>query len=489
MTVAGLAVLLGVQTGATAAPAPGSSGAGDLYYPDYGNGGYDVEHYDIGLRYYPDSDRLTGTTTILATATQDLSTLNLDFVLSTRSVRVNNRPATYARQGDHELVITPERTVAKGTQLTIVVNYDDVPSSVVASGTTAWKRTPDGAVATGEPKSAWWWYPSNDHPTDKASFDVSVLMPDGLEAISNGSPTRWAQPEFSGWSRWSWRQEKPQATYLAFLALGDYDTYRDTSADGSTIVTAYSRLLDPATAQAARASVERTDEILEWEAGMFGPYPFTSRGGVVVNLASGGLENQTRPVYGTSSFSRGSRTSLVAHELSHQWFGDSVSVGQWKDIWLNEGFAYYTGWMWSEEQGLGTAAEIADYVYASYPADDPFWQALPGDPGAGELFHDTVYERGALTLHRLRELVGDDNFFAILRAWTAEHRYGNAVTADFVALAERISGRELESFFQTWLYTPSRPDLGTSVTKAAPAQPKSWPELVAVQKTAHQPVA
>jgi aminopeptidase N len=487
VTAAALVAVLGLQTGAhAAAPTPGSPGVGDVYYPEYGNGGYDVEHYDIRLRYYPDTDRLTGTTTILATATQDLSAFDLDFVLKTKSVRVNNRPAQFARQGDHELVVTPERAVATGTPLTIVVQYDDVPSSVVASGFTSWNRTADGALAVNEPEIAWWWYPSNDHPTDKASFDVSVLVPAGLEAISNGVPTRWAQPELDGWNRWSWRQDRPQATYLTFLAIGDFDTYQDTSADGSPIVTAYNTRLDAATKAAARATVERTDEVLNWESGLFGPYAFGARGGVVTGADDQGfaLENQTRPVYDGRSFLRGSNDSLIVHELAHQWFGDTVSVGQWKDIWLNEGFATYAQWLWSEDQGEGTAAEIAQYVYGTaYPADDPFWQVLPGDPGATDLFDDAVYDRGALTLQHLRELVGDEDFFAILKEWVATHRYGDGTTPEFVALAEKISGTDLGAFFQTWLYTPGRPAGVTTLSKRA--EPRSWPKIVAAHQAEH----
>ncbi|MEV6630409.1 M1 family metallopeptidase [Actinoplanes sp. NPDC051470] len=483
VTAAVLAAVLTVQSGAQAAPAPGSPGAGDVYYPEYGNGGYDVAHYDIRLRYYPGTDRLTGTTTILATATQDLSAFNLDFVLATTSVRVNNRPATYARQGDHELVVTPARPVAAGTPLTIVVEYDDVPSNVVASGFTSWNRTPDGALAVNEPEISWWWYPSNDHPTDKATYDVSVLVPEGIEAISNGVPTRWAQPVIGGWNRWSWRQDRPQAPYLAFLALGDFETYQDTSADGSPIVTAYNKRLAPAALAAAKTSVERTDEILDWEAGLFGPYPFGARGGVVTAAGDQGfaLENQTRPVYDGASFARGSNNSLIVHELAHQWFGDSVSVGQWKDIWLNEGFASYAQWLWSEEQGEGTTAELASYVYHEvYPADDPFWQVLPGDPGADRLFDGAVYDRGALTLQYLREKVGDEKFFAILRGWAASQRYGDGITSEFIALAEQISGQDLDAFFQTWLYTPGRPALAKSA-KAVSSQPKSWPQIVAAR--------
>jgi aminopeptidase N len=470
---------------AQAAPSPGSPGIGDRYFPDYGNGGYDVGHYDIRLRYSPDTDRLSGTTTILATATKDLSAFNLDFVLDVSSVRVNNRAATFARRGDHELVITPARTIARGTAITVVVAYSGIPSAVKAEGLTNWTRTADGALAVNEPESAWWWFPSNDHPLDKATFDVSVLAPDAVQVISNGVQTSAPVPGPTGWSRWYWRSVRPQATYLAVLAIGKYSIETDTSSNGSPIITAYSKSLGDYEG-AARASVGRTDEIIDWESGIFGPYPFEARGGVVTPpLALGfALEAQTRPVYDGAFWRRGSNTYVVTHENAHQWFGDSVSVAQWRDIWLNEGFATYAEWLWSEEQGEGTVQEVADFTYASYPADDPFWQVLPGDPGAGAIFDNAVYDRGAMTLQALRLAVGDTDFFAIIKAWTARKRYGNGTTAQFQALAERISGVDLDTLFKEWLFTPGQPPspspasaAGLRTTAAAPAQPRSWPKI------------
>ncbi|MDT5043330.1 MAG: hypothetical protein QOE51_4315, partial [Actinoplanes sp.] len=282
-----------------AAPAPGSPGLGDEYFPDYGNGGYDVDHYDIRLRYQPSSDTLTGTTTILATATQELSSFDLDFVLDTESVLVNNRAAGFARQGDHELVVTPERALKAGQTMTVVVKYSGVPSSKVAAGFTAWVRTPDGAVAVGEPEIAWWWYPSNDHPQDKATFDVSVMVPEGVEVVSNGVQPRQPTTELLGWKRWYWHSAKPQATYLTFVAIGQYATTTDTAANGQPVLNAYSELLTPATLAAARSSVERTAEVVDWESTVFGPYPFEARGGVIAppGVLGFALENQTRPVY------------------------------------------------------------------------------------------------------------------------------------------------------------------------------------------------
>ncbi|MEV8503329.1 M1 family metallopeptidase [Actinoplanes sp. NPDC051475] len=486
-TIATVLTLAGTAAPAAAAPAPGGAGLGDEYFPDYGNSGYDVSHYDIRLRYYPDEDRLTGTTTILAQAEQDLSSFNLDFILDVTSVKVNNRPATFVRQGDHELVVTPARPVADGQAMTVVVQYSGVPSNKVAAGFTAWIRTPDGAMAVGEPEEAWWWFPSNDHPSDKATFDVSVAVPDGVEVISNGVQPRDPTPEVLGWTRWYWRSAKPQATYLAFITIGQYDITRDVTPAGEPVINAYSKLLPEDFDAAARASVERTAEITEWEESLFGPWPFTARGGVVAPPGTLGfaLENQTRPNFSARFFRGGSNTSVVVHENAHQFFGDAVSVAEWKNIWLNEGFASYVEWLWSEEQGEGAAQEIFDYLYAT--ESDEFWTVEPGDPTAPRLFDGAVYDRGAMTLHQLRKTVGDDHFFEILRTWVAEHRYGDATIAQFIALSEKISGLQLDDLFQTWLYTPSKPVLASSFAKAAaPVEPKSWATIKRTHELLHE---
>ncbi|WP_455565641.1 M1 family metallopeptidase [Micromonospora echinaurantiaca] len=463
----------------TAAPQPGGPGLGDSYFPDYGNGGYDVEHYDVRLRYDPQTDLLTGTTTILARATQDLSRFNLDFLLDVDSVRVNGWPATAGREGVHELVVTPRRAVTAGQQLTVVVRYSGVPSETLVGGYTGWTRTDDGAMAVNEPESAWWWFPSNDHPTDKATYDISVSVPTGVEVISNGVQPRPPVAEAGNRTRWSWRTTSPTATYLAFLAIGQYDIVSDTAPNGQPVVNAYSTTLGEL-GPAARASIERTAEIVEWASGIFGPYPFEAQGGVAgpVDGIGFALETQTRSVYGPGFWRRGANTYVVVHENAHQWFGDSVSVGDWSDIWLNEGFASYAEWLWSEEQGEGTAQELFDFTYASYPADDEFWQVPPGEPGPNRIFDGAVYDRGAMALHQLRLAVGDDAFFAILPAWTAEHRHGNASIEQFQALAERISGLDLDDLLDAWLFTPGRPGVPTTArTSTPPTEPTSWAKL------------
>jgi aminopeptidase N len=451
LLVAGVLMLPGT-------PVPGAAGVGDNYFPDYGNGGYDVSHYDIRLRYQPATDELAGTTTIRAAVTQDLSSFDLDFLLDVRSVSVDGRPARFTRQGDHELVVTPAHPLRRGHAMTVRVTYSDIPSSKQSEIFSTWFRTPDGALAVGEPEAAWWWFPSNDHPIDKAYFDISVAVPDGVEALSNGTMPHPPASDGPGWTRWSWHSAKPMATYLAFVTIGQYDIEESRSPSGRPVLNAYSKLLTPDLDAAARASVGRTAEIVDWESGIFGPYPFEAEGGVVTppGILPYSQETQTRPAYGTSHFRRGPDPYVVVHENAHQWFGDDVSLKRWQDIWLNEGFATYAEWLWSEHVGDGTAQEQFDALYDGIPADDEMWKLPPGDPGVPVITPE-IYLRGPMTLQQLRVTVGDPAFFRILRAWPAAHRYGNGDTAQFIALAEKISGRDLGPLFQAWLYTPTKP--------------------------------
>ncbi|MFR9787817.1 M1 family metallopeptidase [Streptomyces sp. MB22_4] len=478
--LAAASLLLAIPASA-ASYSPGAPGIGDPYYPYYGNGGYDVSHYDLRLRYQPATDELQGTATIQARTTQDLSRFDLDFLLDVSEVRVNGVRASFARAEQHELVVTPKKPLPEGAPLTVVVRYRGVPSTKSAYGFTTWHRTPDGAVAADEPESAWWWFPSNDHPSDKATYDVSVAVPDGTQAVSNG--TLRSTDAKRGWTRYSWRQDRPQATYLATLAIGKFDITTSRSERGVPVINAYSKDLG-ARDGAARASVERTGEIVDWLSDYFGPYPFATAGGYVPNTTTGyALETQTRVYYSPKQFAKGSNTSLVVHELAHQWYGDDVSLKGWKDIWLNEGFATYAQWLWSEHEGEGTAQQLADHVYSSHAADDPFWTVKPGDPGPDDQFDDAVYDRGAAALQALRDEIGDGAFFRILKGWPKAHAYGNASVADFEKYAEKISGKPLAGLFDTWLYEPTKPSAGAArsftATDAAAPLPKSWNQIEA----------
>jgi len=454
-TAAVLGLMLAVPASAGSA-GPGAAGIGDPYYPTYGNGGYDVSHYDLALDYRPETDRLSGTATVSATATQSLTSFDLDFALDVSAVRVDGRPAAFTTSGEQELVVTPARTVPRGHRMTVTVTYSGVPSTVERYGFTSWQRTPDGGVAANEPESAWWWFPSNDHPLDKATFDVRVRVPAGEQAVSNGLLV--SSHTARGTTDYHWRQDRPQATYLATLAVGHFDITHSRTRTGVPVTNAYSTGLAPALAANARAGVERTAEIIDFLSGYFGPYPFDAAGGYVPNVPSHfAIETQTRVFYSPAVFAKDPDTSVVAHELAHQWWGDDVSLARWSDIWLNEGFAGYAEWLWAEHEHTGTPQQLARQVYDAHPADDPFWTVEPGDPGAQNQFDDAVYDRGAVAIQALRTTVGDRAFLALLKAWPAQHRYGNGTIAQFQHLAEKLSGRDLGDFFRTWLYTPAKP--------------------------------
>ena len=466
----------------------GAPGVGDDYYPLYGNGGYDVKHYLLRVAYTPATDRLVGVATISAVATQNLCRFNLDFQgMTVRSVTVDGQRARWTRSRDHELTVTPRHELRQGRRFRTVVHYDGVPRTQVDLSVPdeplpyGWIHTDDGAVVVSEPEGSANWFPLNDHPTDKAAFTFVVTVPAGLEAISNG---RLISRRTHGHrTTWVWNAPEPMAPYLATATIGQFDlrTYR--TADGLRMYDAvdpdlYDEPVDPQDpasptfGEIADGSLARQGEILDFLSEQFGPYPFSTGGGIVDDAENlfFALENQTRPIYPGFAFTDPiDGDFLVVHELAHQWYGDSVALAEWKHIWLNEGFATYAEWLWSEHEGLGTTQEVFDSFYNDIPADDPFWDVVIGDPGIPFLFHGAVYVRGAMTLQALRNQVGDRDFFRILRAWAQRRAGGNGTTAQFIALAERISGQQLDALFHAWLFTPAKPAL-TSTTTAAMAR-------------------
>ncbi|CAI9416186.1 M1 family metallopeptidase [Nocardioides sp. T2.26MG-1] len=459
----------------------GARGIGDPYYADYGNGGYDVDHYDIRVSYVPRTDRLSGTTRIRAHAAQELSRFNLDFVLPVSSVRVNDRRATYT-QGRHELVVTPRQTLHDGEVMRVEVTYSGVPSTIRSDGIKPWIRTDDGVAAVGEPEIAAWWFPANDHPRDKATYDVRVTVAKGLEALGNGVLV--SKKDRHVRRTWHWREAKPMASYLAFFVVGQFDVTR-LRVDGLPVITAVASHGGTEGRYAAR-DLRQSPRVLRFEARHFGPYPFDAMGGVAPAADFGfALENQTRPVYTRGFWSSGPNLYVVIHELAHQWYGDSVSVENWRDIWLNEGFASFAEWLWSEKHGDGTAARLFKQTWRTYPRRDPFWKVRIGDPGAHNEFDGAVYDRGAMTLQALRTRIGNPDFSTVLKDWAADHRYGNASIPEFIALAEQVSGEDLASFFDAWLYTDARPapteengfPPGFTARSARTAVPASWAQI------------
>jgi aminopeptidase N len=434
------------------APSAGAAGIGDPYFPQYGNGGYRVGHYDIDVSFNPATEKLRGRTVIAARTTKSLSRFNLDLVLPASKVLVNGVPAAHRRTA-HELIVTPRQPLRDGQQMRVVVRYAGVPQDRKVAGARPWVTTRDGAVAVGEPEIAAWWFPSNDHPSDKAGFDITLRVPRGVEAISNGKLL--SRRNRGGQSVWRWREDDPMATYLAFAAIGQYDIVRGRTDSGRPYLYAYSKLLR--SQRAARKSVSATASITAWLARTWGAYPYDEIGGVVIGKWIGfALENQTRPVYSRAFFQFSQDRSVVAHEMAHQWFGDAVAVERWRNIWLNEGFATYSEWLYAAHSRKVTVDQIFKRTYQGYRNNERFWNVPIGAPGVKRMFNPAVYDRGAMAAHALRNKIGSADFFRTMRTWVRTSD-GNGTTAELQALAEKVSGRRLDGFFDVWLFRTSRP--------------------------------
>ena len=463
--LAALVLIAGLLSGwgaATAAPdaataaeeaavtgTPGRNGIGDDYFPTDGNTGYEVRHYGVHLEAWLANKRLKGWTTITARATQDLSRFNLDFLLDTRAVRVNGRRAEFRQRTRHELQVTPRTPIAAGERFTVRVRYDGHPGRIKWGGEWAWNGNRHEMIAMGQPHIATWWFPANDHPRDKARFDIHIKVRKGHEAIANGHLVKRVRGR--KWIRWHWRPKEPMAPYLAFFAAGDFRMERE-RVDGLSHRYAVSRLLTTKQQRRAMAFLRTTPRVQAWLERWLGPYPFSTSGGVVTGLDPGfALENQTRPTYPFVG-GRG-QSGLVAHELAHQWFGNLVSVRNWRDIWLNEGLSTYFEMLWDDNWGASSPQAWLLSAWESY--GDGFWDLRIADPGPVRMFDGPVYVRGAMTVQALRHRIGTADFRALVRGWLRDRVRGES--ADFEALAEQVSGADLDGFFDAWLRTDRRP--------------------------------
>ncbi|MEU8341434.1 M1 family metallopeptidase [Spirillospora sp. NPDC048832] len=456
---------------------PGAPGVGDPYFPLEGNGGYDVRHYSLDLAYDPDHDQLDGTVTITARATQNLSRFDLDLSgMDVERIWVGGQRAQHRRQGQ-ELIITPRHGVRKGSVFRTVVKYGGVPQTIVGSPIVfgspyGFLHTPDGAFVGGEPNGAHTWFPVNDHPSDKATYDYTLRVPEGLTAVANGRLTGHGRA-VSTFSRrpgktraevFRWREDSPMASYLTTIDIGKWVVKQGRTPGGVPSYTAVDPVLLKDQPDAVDFFHGTTAEVTDLWSKAFGRYPFGSTGAIADDARYEGqplgfsLETQSKPVYSAVR-----STGTIAHELAHQWFGDAVSPAQWKDIWLNESFATWSAWYYTELTGGRSAHDAARATYAARPFPDregrPFWSVITADPQRDTMFNDRVYNGGGMMLQFLREKMGDEAFLTLLRTWYATHKYGNARTAQFTSLAQRIAGQDLSTFFNDWLYSPIKPEL------------------------------
>jgi aminopeptidase N len=461
-------------------PTPGADGLGDRLYPTLGNGGYDVLHYDLALRYATSdpTQAIDGDVTVVARATQSLSRFDLDFGgMSIGGVSVNGKAAAFKRNAE-ELIVTPRDPLPKGAQFSVkITNFASAPTKINGNvHSTAFFVTPDGSVTAPQPNDAHLIYPCNDHPRDKATFTFTFDVPAGTDAIANGVET--GHTTRSGRTTWTYAMDEPMATELTQLTVGDWD-FSTPRRHGNVVLR---DVTAPRVTASMQSALALEPSQLDYMQARVGPYPFDTYGILVPDADPGfALETQTLtmfPFAGFSSQGQGAWEPTMVHELAHNWFGNSVAPYAWSDLWLNEGHATWYEFNYAESkgqlvedtenspdpQGQATLDALMRAVYAH--GDE--WRkdfgpvALPSsnkNTFTG-LFSYNVYHGGALVLYALRQKIGTPAFERLERAWVQRYAGRSASTDDFIALAAEISGRsDVPAFMRDWVYGTTTPPM------------------------------
>jgi aminopeptidase N len=454
--VAATATLVAGAGVALAAPAGthhgyGARGAGDPYYPRQGNGGYEVDHYRLQIHYAPSTHRIRGVETIHATAKQTLTRFDLDLrpAMHVSKVLVGGAAAGVRQplSRKQELVIRPHRQPVRGQNFVVKIYYAGTGRALhdPDGSLDGWIHTNDGAFVADEPQGSPTWFAVNDTPRDKATYTVSINVPNRVKAIGNG--VLRSRVNKGGRTTWTWHIGRPIQSYLVTATVGRFHLERGKTSQGIPYLTA----VDPSQRAQAAAVLKQLPKIITYFSSKYGRYPFGETGAVVDYAPQVGyaLETATRPI-----FDRAPSSATLSHELAHQWFGDTVTLKRWRDIWLNEGFAEFSSWLWQAHTGGMTLRHHKRWLLAH--ASD--WNPPPANPGdAADVFDGSVYDRGACALEVLREKVGSKIFFATLRGWVRAHKYGNATVPQFIAYAQHRAHRDLRGFFHHWLYRSGKP--------------------------------
>ena len=432
---------------------PGAEYSGDSYLPGHGNGGYRVLHYDLDLDYRVGPNRLAGRATVTAVATQALSRFTLDLGrFRIQEVRVDGRPVKYAHRPD-KLQIRPERPIAAGATFRVDVRYSGKPVPIAGRwGDLGWDELTDGVLVASQPDGAPSWFPCDDEPAGKATFRVALTTASAYTVLVTGDLV--ARRRGAGTTTWVYERNEPTAPYLMSVQIGRYELVE--LAAGGVVQRA---AIPPRLRVTFAHDFARHGEIMATLQRFFGPYPFRE---YVVVVADDDLEDpveaQGMAVFGANHVDgRRTHERLAVHELAHQWFGNSLTVADWRHIWLNEGFATYAEWLWSGVAG-GLPADAHAAQWHTRLAGRPAGIRV-ADPGVDRMFDPLVYKRGALTLHALRKRIGDDSFFALLRSWVAEHRHATVTTAQFREHAQRFARQPLDGLFTAWLDRPALPPM------------------------------
>ncbi len=442
-------------TGPTGPSRPGASvQTPDPYLPGREDGGLDVTRYDLELDYRVATNRLDGSARVHATTLRTLDALALELTgLNVSSVLVDGaKPARWSHRAGR-LSVRLARQVPAGTAVVVEVRYTGSPGPRRGPwGEVGWEELTDGVIVAGQPDGAPTWFPCHDHPSDKAAFRIALTTDAGYEVACNGVLT--SRTPRASRVRWVFEQSEPTAPYLATVQIGRYE--RLLLAEGPVRQEA---LVPARLRRGAVHDLERQPRMMALFTERFGPYPFPAYTVVVTDdPLEIPLEAHGLSVFGANHVdgSRGAER-LVAHELAHQWFGNSLTATRWHDIWLHEGFACYAEWLWAQESGGRSAAAHARTVHAQLAARPQ--DLVLSDPGPASMFDDRVYQRGALTLQSLREAVGDGAFFDVLRTWTRRHALAGVSTDEFIACATEVTGQDVAALLEVWLHAPALPPL------------------------------
>jgi len=408
--------------------------------------------YDLEIDYRVRTNRLEGRAVLNAVAAVATRAVTLDLVgLRATRVRLDGDTAIPFRQGPRALQVTLPRPMAAGEEFSLEIVYAGAPGPRRSRwGTIGWEELADGALVANQPTGAATWFPCNDRPDDRARYRMRVTTDRDYAAVATG--TRVLDRVEGRRRHVEYVSDVPTATYLAAVQIGRY-VRTDVPVPGSFPFELWAPPALRAPAVAAFGTVAAMGAAFE---DAFGPYPQPQYTVVVTaDDLEIPLESQGMAVFGANHLDADSER-LVAHELAHQWFGNSVGIERWRDIWLNEGFACYAEWIWSEVSGGPTAHECAvshHRLLRSEPQD-----LVLTDPGPDLMFDDRVYKRGALMLHALRLTIGDARFFALLRSWASRHRHALVTTDDFRALVA-AEAPDAADLLTPWLDRPSLPRL------------------------------
>jgi len=428
----------------------------DPYLPHTGNFGYRVSRYELDLEYKVAINRLAGTATITAATLASLQafTLDLSDALTVTKVTVNGRRPAHFGTSNGKLHIALSAPLPAGAAMSISVRYNGSPHPLRTYwGEVGFEELSNGALVAGQPNGAASWFPCDDHPSSKASYRIQISTDSPYRAIANGELV--SRRVRAAHTVWTYEQPEPMSTYLATVQIGMYGMRKLPKAP----VPMQAALPDRLGANFDH-DFARQPQMMKVFVKLFGPYPLANGYTVVVtdDDLEIPLEAQGISIFGANHCDgkRGSER-LIAHELAHQWFGNSVTARRWRDIWLHEGFACYAEWLWSEHSGGRTAGEWARHYHQKL-TDSP-QDLLLADPGPRDMFDDRVYKRGAIALHVLRGILGDDRFFELLRDWTTRHRHGTVVTDDFTGLAANYADVSLRPHWDAWLFSTEVPPL------------------------------